>query len=185
MTIPMFATVEADEDFIKACFDRYDVDGSQMVDFSELKLVFSALEMDFDDDDIFNLLNLVGKGDVPMMEVEVSYEEFRTMLSSSGKKEMVAVIHLVNKLEKRGDWFTDDDFENMQVICRQAPMAIRTCLKCEEQSRMLDQFRAMNEMTKLSELDLDTFALTQRIVKLLHAERGTFYLKDRKPLPWP
>ena len=29
-----------------------------------------------------------------------------------------------------------------QVICQQAPMAIRTCLKCEEQSRMLEQFKA-------------------------------------------
>lgn len=185
MTIPMFATVDADEEFIKECFNRYDVDGSEMVDFTELKLVFGALEMDFDDDDIYDLLKLVGKNDVSMMEVEVSYEEFRTMLSASGKKEMVAVLHLVNKLEARGDFFTDDDFENMQVICRQAPMAIRTCLKCEEQSRMLEQFRAMNEMTQLSDLDLDTFTLNQRIVKLLHAERGTFYLKDRKRLTLP
>jgi len=185
MTIPMFATVEADEEFIRSCFNRYDVDGSEMVDFSELKLVFGALEMDFNDDDIYNLLHLVGiPSDTPVIDVEVSYEQFRAMLSSSGKKEMVAVLHLVNKLEARGEkgknWFDESDLDNMQVICRQAPMAIRTCLKCEEQNRMLDQFRAMNDMTKLSETDIDTAALTQSIVTLLHAERGTFYLKDRK-----
>jgi len=180
MCIPMFAMVDVDEEFIKDCFNRYDVDESGNVDFTELKLVFGALEMEFNDDDIYKLLQLVKKDDLPRHLVDVTYEEFRVMLSASGKREMVAVLHLVNKLEARGPSFTEDDLDNMQVICKQAPMAIRTCLKSEEQARMLEQFRAMNEMTRLEQESIDTIALTATIVSLIQAERGNFYLKDPK-----
>jgi len=103
-------------------------------------------------------------------------DEGSTMPTKPGK--MVAMLYMMNKRQKYGESFTKSDICNVLTVLQSAPLSIVACQKFIEQGVYVSRLDGLTEMARMDLRTITLGLLSDRLVILSGAARGTVFCVD-------
>jgi len=111
----------------------------------------------------------------PMVDSGVVMEG-RTQPTREGK--MVALLYVMNKRSQFGTEFEPQDVSNLFTILQSAPLSIMACQKFIEQGVYVSRLDGLTEMARMDLRTITLGLLSDRLVQLSGAARGTVFCVD-------
>jgi len=111
----------------------------------------------------------------PMFDL-ASIDEGRTMPTKPGR--MIAMLYLINKRKRYGNAFTSSDVINLLTVLQSAPTAIVACQKFIDQGVYVSRLDGLTNMARMDSRVITLELLTERLVTLSGAVRGTVFCVD-------
>ena len=102
--------------------------------------------------------------------------EGRTQPTRPGR--LVALLYLMNKRERFGAAFSNNDVANLLTVLQSAPVSIVACQRFIEQGVYVSRLDGLTEMARMDLRTITLGLLSDRLVQLSGAARGTVFCVD-------